>query len=78
MYPHNRTLKDLLDRLKTMEKEEPDALNLPLIYQIHEKDVLESNSFSYVYFDPTLMHYYEDDGRAIDDGIKQPNAICIN
>jgi len=69
-----KTLKDVLNRLKALQKENPNALNMPLVYGSDE----EGNSFYPVYFDACFIAYDFESGHMDMDGEKEVNSICIN
>lgn len=66
-------LKEFLDKLNTMVKEDPKILNLDVIYSSND----EGNSYEPVYFAPSKGNYSED-GEYNTDTYLKINAICIN
>jgi len=73
----SKTLKQLISRLQDIAKENPEALDLPLVYSRDD----EGNSFHKVYFDAGLGNYDENKREFLNkeeaDG-KEVNCVCIN
>ena len=73
----NKTLRQLINRLNHIAKENPKALDLPLVYSRDD----EGNSFHKVYFDAGLGNYDENKREFLNkeeaDG-KETNCVCIN
>ena len=69
-----KTLKDVLDRLKALQKEKPEALDMPLVYGSDE----EGNAFYPVYYDACFVAYDFESGHLDMDGEEEVNSICIN
>ena len=73
----NKTLRQLINRLNDIAKDNPKALDLPLVYSRDD----EGNSFHKVYFDAELGSYDENKREFINkeeaDG-KETNCVCIN
>tara|TARA_Y100000389_G_scaffold86606_1_gene83294 strand:- start:4531 stop:4764 length:234 start_codon:yes stop_codon:yes gene_type:complete len=73
----NKTLRQLINRLNDIVKDNPEALDLPLVYSIDD----EGNSFHRVYFDAGLGNYNERDREFLNKeeaNDKEVNCVCIN
>ena len=78
-----KTIKDLLNHLNKITKEDPSLLELPLVYSRDD----EGNGFNHVYYDPSLGYFDEErDGDFICEDVfdehglnkSEINSICIN
>jgi hypothetical protein len=71
-----KTLRELIARLNSIAKENPEALDLPLVYSQDD----EGNGFHRVYFDAGLGHYDENcnDFSSTEGTNVEANCICIN
>lgn len=73
-------LKEYLDNLNKLVKENPDCLEYEVVSSIDD----EGNGFNSVYYSPTLGIFEDDEfisGENIDErgrSVNEINAICIN
>jgi hypothetical protein len=73
----SRTLRQLISRLQEIARQNPEALDLPLVYSRDD----EGNSFHKVHFDAGLGHYDENKREFInkeESNNKETNCVCIN
>ena len=77
MSNQNKTLRQLINRLNHIAKENPKALDLPLVYSSDD----EGNAFHRVHFDAGVGNYNERNREFLNteeaDG-KEVNCVCIN
>jgi len=73
----SKTLRQLINRLNDIAKDNPEALDLPLVYSSDD----EGNAFHRVHFDAGLGNYNERDREFINKeeaAGKETNCVCIN
>ena len=74
------TFKEYVDSLNEFLATHPEAANLDAIYASDD----EGNEFRYVWSEPSLCYYYNDELDAAfpedfnEYEIDKPNAVCIN
>lgn len=63
-----------MDSINAFVNENPDALNLEVIYSRDD----EGNFFSPVFYSPTVGRFNRSENEFDQESILKPNAVCIN